>query len=71
MSNKQNDELLEDLYYHQIKWLEEHGRTRSDIMEDEKGEYIMVEPNLMDEGEEESTKMVKVYLPTLESKISD
>jgi hypothetical protein len=42
--------------------LKELGRTWEDVMEDDKGEYVLVEPNLMDEGEPEDGKLKKVYL---------
>lgn len=40
----------------------DYGREEKDVMEDDRGEYILVEPELMDEGENESGKMKKVYL---------
>lgn len=38
------------------------GCSDKDVMTDEKGDYVLVEPSLMDEGESEDGAMVKVYL---------
>lgn len=40
----------------------DYGCTENDVMEDDRGEYILVEPELMDEDENESYDMRKVYL---------
>lgn len=52
---------------HQIEmrdaWLSEAGFSRKDVMSDDKGEYVLLDPELMDEGEEEVGNMKKVYLP--------
>lgn len=42
--------------------LAEIGITEDDVFEDDKGEYYLQEPSLMDEGENESGKSRKIYL---------
>lgn len=44
-------------------WLQERGLTFKDVMEDERGEYVLQEPELMDENEPEDGKFKQVYLP--------
>lgn len=46
-------------------WLKDHGVIEQDVMWDEyyEQEYIMEEPMLMDEDENEDGRMRKVYLP--------
>ncbi len=56
-------ELKEYVAEQKQKWLSENSQNFGDVLEDEDGEYILVEPNLMDEGENESAEMIKVYLP--------
>ena len=45
------------------EFLQDHGRKEKDVLCDEDGEYIWAEPLLMDEGENESSESVKIYLP--------
>lgn len=63
MSNIHNDEWKEDQYQRRDEWLVGQHRVWKDVIEDEKGEFIMVEKELMDEGEPESGGYRKVYLP--------
>lgn len=45
------------------RFLADWGVRESDVLEDDKGEYIMVEPELMDDGDEpEGGKFRKIYL---------
>lgn len=44
-------------------WLQERGLTFKDVMEDEEGEYVLQEPELMDEGETEDGRYKQIYLP--------
>ncbi len=46
-------------------WLLENSLEEKDVMwdEEQEKEYIMQEPTLMDEGENEDGRMKKVYLP--------
>ncbi len=43
-------------------FLEAYGLKESDVCEDDKGEYVLIERPVMDEGEEENYKPKKVYL---------
>ncbi len=57
MSNPTIEE--EQAYYDRQDWLLEHGVASSDVMEDERGEYIIVRY----EQEDYSIIDTKVYLP--------
>lgn len=47
-----------------MEWLQDHDREEKDVMMDDNGiEYIMVEKETMDEGEEESWGFRKMSLP--------
>lgn len=47
------------------EWLQDYGMTSDMVQGDEDtGYYIMVEPNLMDERENEDGSPKKIYLPT-------
>ncbi len=43
MSEKHNDEILEARFYARTEWLDSHGRMESDVMTDEKGEYVLTD----------------------------
>lgn len=58
-----NAELAEYIAEMKEAWLKDYGQSFKDVLEDEDGEYIMVEPDLMDEGESESGKFRQVRLP--------
>lgn len=58
-----NAELAEFVAESKEAWLKDYGQSFKDVLEDEDGEYIMVEPDLMDEGESESGKFRQVRLP--------
>lgn len=46
------------------QWLENVGSHEWDVMVDEGGEYVKIDPDLMDDGDEpEDGRMKKVYLP--------
>lgn len=43
--------------------LKEYGATEDEVLSDEKGEYVLREPELMDDGDEpEDGRMRRVYL---------
>lgn len=54
----------EEIAERKLLWLENYGCAFKDIMQDEEGEYILQEPSLMDESEEEDGKMKKIYVPS-------
>lgn len=59
------DSGRQDGRFHTMKreqLLKEHEITEADVMEDEKGEYFLKEPELMDEGEPEDGRPRKVYI---------
>lgn len=43
MSHKANDLFMEDVLQKRQEWLVENGRQDGDVMEDEKGEYILID----------------------------
>ena len=64
MSNPNSKaELSEFIAEQKEKWLEDRGLSFKDVMIDEDGEYVMQEPQLMDEDEPESGEFKKVLLP--------
>ncbi len=67
MSTPQNDEFNEDLRERREQWLADYERKDTDIMEDEKGEYIYEEQVQSVEDEDgrviEDEVSVRVYLP--------
>lgn len=59
-----NAELQEFVAEKQLEWLTERGMTFADLLCDDDGvEYVMEEPTLMDEGENESGAYKRVDLP--------
>lgn len=44
-------------------WLSEFGKVEKDVLTENGTEFIMVEPEQMDEGENESAEFKKVELP--------
>lgn len=47
------------------QFLKDYNRTEADVFTDEEtgDEYIVVEPNIMDEGEPEDYKLKRINLP--------
>jgi hypothetical protein len=53
------------------QWLKDKGMTEADVMQDEEGEFVWQDPEIMDEGENENYKPHKVYLPLEEFQAED
>lgn len=59
-----NEEQLEKIADRKLEWLQDRGLTSDEVMVDDDGiEYVVEEPTLMDEGEPEDGRPVRVDLP--------
>lgn len=59
MSHKQNDIFYEA----RGEWLSDQGRSEGDVVESEKGEYVLVDEDFTDATTGGEVRLVKKYLP--------